>query len=85
MRSRMKWIPALILACAIATIPACASQNQAPPPETTAAQSQPQAAPTPAPAQSSEPDSVLGATAHAVATIILLPFRIVADVVGLIL
>jgi hypothetical protein len=37
------------------------------------------------PASSSEPDSVLGATAHAVGTIILLPFRIVADVVGLIL
>jgi hypothetical protein len=37
------------------------------------------------PAPSSEPDSVLGATAHAVGTIILLPFRIVADVVGLIL
>ena len=31
-----------------------------------------------------EPSSVLGATAHAVATIILLPFRLVGDALGLI-
>lgn len=34
--------------------------------------------------ESSEPDSVLGATAHAVGTIILLPFRIVGDALSLI-
>ncbi len=34
--------------------------------------------------QSTEPDSVLGATAHAVATIVLLPFRIIGDALGLI-
>lgn len=32
--------------------------------------------------QSDEPDSVLGATLHLVGTIILLPFRIVGDVLG---
>ncbi len=32
--------------------------------------------------QSNEPDSVLGATLHLVGTIILLPFRIVGDVLG---
>jgi hypothetical protein len=30
------------------------------------------------------PDSVLGATAHAVATVILFPFRLIGDTVGLI-
>ncbi len=30
------------------------------------------------------PDSVLGATAHAVGTVILLPFRLIGDAVGLI-
>jgi len=34
--------------------------------------------------QSNEPDSVLGATVHAVATIVLLPFRIISDALGLI-
>ncbi|HYB92280.1 MAG TPA: hypothetical protein VEC38_14685 [Candidatus Binataceae bacterium] len=85
MKLEMKWIPVLMLASAIPILAGCSSQNQTPPPDSTTAQSQPQAAPTPAPAESSEPDSVLGATAHAVATIVLLPFRIVADVVGLIL
>jgi hypothetical protein len=32
--------------------------------------------------QSNEPDSVLGATLHLVGTVILLPFRIVGDVLG---
>lgn len=32
--------------------------------------------------QSNEPDSVLGATAHAIGTIILLPFRVVGDILG---
>lgn len=32
---------------------------------------------------SDEPDSVLGATTHAVATIILFPFRLVGDALGL--
>jgi len=34
---------------------------------------------------SSRPDSLVGATAHAVATAIELPFRLVGDAVGLIL
>jgi cytoskeletal protein RodZ len=33
---------------------------------------------------SNEPDSVLGATAHAVGTIILFPFRLIGDAVDLI-
>ena len=33
--------------------------------------------------KSDEPDSVLGATAHAVATIILFPFRLIGDALGL--
>ena len=32
----------------------------------------------------SEPDSVLGATLHAVGTVILFPFRLVGDTLGLI-
>lgn len=35
--------------------------------------------------ESNEPDSVLGATVHAVATVVLLPFRLVGDAVGLII
>jgi len=35
--------------------------------------------------ESNEPDSVLGATTHAVVTIVLLPFRIVGDALGLII
>jgi len=35
--------------------------------------------------QSNEPDSVLGATTHAVVTIVLLPFRVVGDALGLII
>jgi hypothetical protein len=34
--------------------------------------------------QSNEPDSVLGATAHAIGTIILFPFRLIGDALGLI-
>jgi hypothetical protein len=33
---------------------------------------------------SKKPDSVLGATAHAVGTVILFPFRLVGDALGLI-
>jgi hypothetical protein len=33
---------------------------------------------------SNEPDSVLGATFHAIGTIILFPFRLVGDAIGLI-
>jgi uncharacterized protein YceK len=33
---------------------------------------------------SHEPDSVLGATFHAIGTIILFPFRLVGDAIGLI-
>jgi hypothetical protein len=35
--------------------------------------------------QSNEPDSVLGATTHALVTIVLLPFRIVGDALDLII
>lgn len=48
------------------------SANPAPPPTTT----------TTTTTQSNEPDSVLGATLHLVGTVILLPFRIVGDVLG---
>jgi hypothetical protein len=34
--------------------------------------------------QSNEPDSVLGATAHAIGTIILFPFRLIGDALDLI-
>jgi hypothetical protein len=34
--------------------------------------------------ESNEPDSVLGATAHAIGTIILFPFRLIGDALGLI-
>jgi hypothetical protein len=35
--------------------------------------------------ESNEPDSVLGATTHAVVTIVMLPFRVVGDALGLII
>lgn len=35
--------------------------------------------------QSSEPDSVLGATTHALVTIVMLPFRVVGDALSLII
>jgi len=34
--------------------------------------------------KSEEPDSILGATAHAIGTVILFPFRLIGDALGLI-
>jgi hypothetical protein len=48
------------------------------------ASSQPATTATTTTTQSNEPDSVLGATAHAVATIVLFPFRLIGDALGLI-
>jgi hypothetical protein len=45
----------------------------------------PEATTTTTTTQSNEPDSVLGATTHAVVTIVLLPFRIVGDALELII
>ena len=80
-------------------LPGCASEQTktVQSTTTTTTPAQPQAAPTTTPARSQattttttettkpqEPDSVLGATAHAVGTVLLLPFRLIGDAVGLI-
>jgi hypothetical protein len=89
-----------LLFSVVAVFPGCASEQTKTTQSTTTANTlaQPQAtstttASTPAQPQTTtttettkteRPDSVLGATAHAVATVILFPFRLIGDAVGLI-
>jgi hypothetical protein len=86
-----------LLISAVGVFPGCASQQTETVRSTTTASAPAQAqatADTPAPPQATtttttdttktqEPDSVLGATAHAVGTVILFPFRLIGDAVGL--
>jgi hypothetical protein len=77
---------AIAIIAALVGAQACSTQSsdQAPPPVTAAqapapnTQSQP-----PAQSDSSDPDSVLGAGAHFVWTVVAFPFRVVGDVLGL--
>jgi hypothetical protein len=90
---------AAVVSFAVALAPGCASSQKTTTVTTTtrpdggAAYAQPPADPSPSPVQgtstttttqSNEPDSVLGATAHAIGTIILFPFRLIGDALGLI-
>lgn len=77
---------AIAMLAIVASAQACSSQtSNPPPPPTTAAQrsAQPNQSPPPAQTDSSEPDSVLGAGAHFVWTVVAFPFRVVGDVLGL--
>ncbi len=65
-------------AAAIPVIQACSSQQPSPPPD-----QQTQAEPAPVPADPVEPDSVLGSALHFVGTVVLFPFRLVGDTLGL--
>jgi hypothetical protein len=67
--------------------PGCASEQTKTVRSTTTAgtPAQPQATTTTTETtKSKQPDSVLGATAHAVGTVLLFPFRLIGDAVGLI-
>jgi uncharacterized protein YceK len=81
-------LPIIALSMALITpvvIQGCSSQSET---TTTTTSEQPQSAPTTTitttTTTSNEPDSVLGATFHAIGTIILFPFRLVGDAIGLI-
>jgi uncharacterized protein YceK len=81
-------LPIIALSLALITpavIQGCSSQSET---TTTTTSEEPQSAPTTVTTSttttSNEPDSVLGATFHAIGTIILFPFRLVGDAIGLI-
>ena len=81
-------LPIITLSLALispAVIQGCSSQSET---TTTTTSEEPQSAPTTmittTTTTSNEPDSVLGATFHAIGTIILFPFRLVGDAIGLI-
>jgi hypothetical protein len=77
-----------LLFSAVEVFPGCASQQTKTvhSTTTTSTPSQPQASATTTTetTEQQQPDSVLGATAHAVATVILFPFRLIGDAVELI-
>ena len=83
-------LPIIALSMALITPPVilgCSSQSETT--TTTTTSEVPQSAPTTTVTSSTtttsnEPDSVLGATFHAIGTIILFPFRLVGDAIGLI-
>ena len=87
---RKRTLPIIALSMALMTpvvIQGCSSQSETT--TTTTTSEVPQSAPTQTITTSStttsnEPDSVLGATFHAIGTIILFPFRLVGDAIGLI-
>ena len=76
---------------AMEVFPGCASEQTKSaqstttntPAVSTAAQPQATTTTTTETAKSNKPDSVLGATAHAVGTVILFPFRLIGDAVEL--
>jgi hypothetical protein len=77
---------AIAIAVTLTGVQACSSQssNPAPPPITAAQESAPNTqSPPPPHVDSSEPDSVLGAGAHFVWTVVAFPVRVVGDVLGL--
>jgi hypothetical protein len=65
------------MAVAMPMMQACSSQQQSPPPD-----QQTQAQPPP-PADPVEPDSVLGSAFHFVGTVVMFPFRLIGDTLGL--
>jgi hypothetical protein len=71
---------AVTMLAVVASAQACSTQSSSPPPDTTASSTT--AAPAPQ-AQNDEPDSVLGAGAHFVWTVVAFPFRLVGDALGL--
>jgi hypothetical protein len=82
-------LPIIALSMALITpvvIQGCSSQSETT--TTSTSEQLPQSAPTTTitttTTTSNEPDSVLGATFHAIGTIILFPFRLVGDAIGLI-
>ena len=92
MKTRVLPMVALSVALAApAMLLGCSSQSQTTTTtrDTTTASADPEAAPTTTTATTTtttdnEPDSVLGATFHAIGTIILFPFRLIGDAVELI-
>ena len=84
---QMRIWPIIALSIALITpvvIEGCSSHSET---TTTTTSEEPQSAPATTittSTTSNEPDSVLGATFHALGTIILFPFRLVGDAIGLI-
>lgn len=76
-------LPVAFLALALPVMQGCSSQQHT---ETTTTQSQPNAdgssSTTTTTTSSDEHDSLLGATAHLVWTVVAFPFRVVGDVLG---
>jgi len=87
MKKAGAFIAIALLASALGVCAGCASEQIKTVRTTTTATgpAQPQAnTTTTETTTSNEPDSVLGATAHAVGTVILFPFRLIGDAFGLI-
>lgn len=78
-------IALLALLVAFSMVSACSTSRSTTTTTTTkkADQSAPQESTTTTTVTTDEPDSVLGATLHAVGTIVLFPFRLVGDAIGL--
>jgi hypothetical protein len=82
-------LPIIALSIALMTpvvVQGCSGQSETTTTTTTSAvpQSDPTTITSSTTTTSNEPDSVLGATFHAVGTIILFPFRLIGDAIGLI-
>jgi len=77
---------ALLMALSLGA-PGCSSSSETTTTETTVTNPDvppPETTTTTTTTKSDEPDSVLGATFHAIGTIILFPFRLIGDTLGLI-
>ena len=87
---KIRMLPAIVLSIALvgpAMLQGCSTHQETTTRETTVNNGDsdtPPSTTTTTTTTSDEPDSVLGATFHAVGTIILLPFRLVGDAISLI-
>jgi len=87
-RLNLAQLGTLFLSSAMVVFPSCASEQtrtvRSTTTTTTPAQPQATTTETTETTKAQQPDSVLGATAYAVGTVILFPFRLIDDAVGLI-
>jgi hypothetical protein len=90
----MKRLAAAVTVCVAPLTQSCSSSGSYESRQTTVTTTTPNESPPPGStttttttesSSSSEPDSVLGATVHAVGTVILFPFRLIGDALGLLL
>jgi hypothetical protein len=89
-RSASKTLTAILALCALISVSACATHQETQTTETTTTpaytddSSPPSQTTTTTTTTSDEPDSVVGSVFHAVGTVILFPFRLIGDALGLI-